>query len=149
MSTSRLASTTLAILALLPFGSSAAPADATLRVEITNLRSTQGEVGCLIFNSPDGYPETRTKAYKTLRATIEGGHALCEFKNVAPGTYAAIIGHDENRNGKVDKNFIGAPREGYAASNNVRHKMSAPGFQEASFAVPAGAVTSINVQVGY
>jgi hypothetical protein len=73
-----------------------------------------------------GYPQTHAKAYKEMHAAIDGDHAVCEFKDVTPSTYAVIVFHDENQNGKLDKNFIGVPQEGYAASNNVRHLMSAP-----------------------
>jgi uncharacterized protein (DUF2141 family) len=149
MSVSRFACATLAMLAFSPLWSNAAPTDATVRVEIASLRNTQGDVGCLIFNSPDGYPQTHAKAYKELHAAIDGDHAVCEFKDVMQGTYAVIVFHDENKNGKMDKNFLGIPQEGYVASNNVRPLMSAPEFKEASFAVPAASVTAIKLQIRY
>jgi uncharacterized protein (DUF2141 family) len=149
MSVSRFACTTLAMLAFSPLWSNAAPTDAIVRVEIASLRNAQGDVGCLIFNSPDGYPETHAKAYKEMHTAIEGDHAVCEFKDVTPGTYAVIVFHDENQNGKLDKNFLGVPQEGYAASNNVRHLMSAPEFKESSFVVSAAVVTPIKVHVRY
>lgn len=149
MSVSRFACATLVILVFSPLWSNAVPTDATVRVEISNLRNTQGDVGCLIFNSPDGYPETHAKAYKELHVAIAGDHTVCEFKDVMPGTYAAIVFHDENKNGKMDKNFLGIPQEGYVASNNVRPLISAPEFKEASFAVAAASVTSIKLQIRY
>jgi uncharacterized protein (DUF2141 family) len=149
MSVSRFASTTLAMLAISPLWSNAARTDAIVRVEVASLRNAQGDIGCLIFNSPEGYPEIHAKAYKEMHAAIDGDHAICEFKDVTPGTYALIVFHDENHNGKLDKNFMGIPQEAYAASNNVGHLMSAPEFKEASFAVPAAAVTPIKVQVRY
>ena len=149
MSVSRFACTTLALLAFSPLWSNAAPSDAIVRVEIASLRNAQGDVGCLIFNSPDGYPQTHAKAYKEMHAAIDGDHAVCEFKDVTPGTYAVIVFHDANQNGKLDKNFLGVPQEGYAASNNVRPLMSAPEFKEASFVVPGASVTAIKLQIRY
>lgn len=149
MSVFRFASTALAVLVFTPLWSNAAPTAALVHIEITSLRNAQGDVRCLIFNSKDGYPETHAKAYKEMYAAIEKGHAVCEFKDVAPGTYAVIVFHDENQNSKLDKNFMGMPQEGYATSNNVHHVMSAPEFNETSFAVPAAAVTPIKVQVRY
>jgi uncharacterized protein (DUF2141 family) len=130
-------------------GAFAEPADASIRIEVSGLRGTTGDVGCLLFGTADGYPEVHAKAYREMHASIERAGALCVFKNVAPGTYAAIVFHDENLNGKLDKNFVGMPQEGYGASNNVRPRFSAPGFAEASFVVASGAVTPMNVQVGY
>jgi uncharacterized protein (DUF2141 family) len=127
----------------------AEPTDASVRIEVSGLRGARGDVGCLLFGTADGYPEIHVKAYRELHAPIERAGAVCAFSKVAPGTYAAIVFHDENLNGKLDKNFVGMPQEGYGASNNVRPRFSAPGFLEASFVVAAGAVTPVNIQVGY
>jgi uncharacterized protein (DUF2141 family) len=43
--------------------------------------------------------------------------------------------HDENMNGKLDKNFVGAPKEGYGASNNPKKRMGPPKFDEAKFSL--------------
>jgi uncharacterized protein (DUF2141 family) len=149
MAVPRFACATLAMLALSPLWSSAAPTDANVRVEIAGLRNTKGDVGCLLFSSADGYPETHAKAYKEVHAAIDGDHAVCEFKEVMAGPYAVILWHDENKNGHLDKNFMGIPQEGYIASNNVRPLMSAPKFKDASFAVPAASVTAIKLQIRY
>jgi uncharacterized protein (DUF2141 family) len=124
-------------------------ADASVRIEVSGLRGTRGDVGCLLFGTADGYPEIHAKAYREIPAPIERAGTVCMFKDVAPGTYAAIVFHDENINGKLDKNFVDMPQEGYGASNNVRPRFSAPGFVEASFVVAAGAVTPIHIQMGY
>jgi uncharacterized protein (DUF2141 family) len=123
--------------------------DASLRIEISDIRNATGDIGCLIFNGPDGYPESHEKAHRESHVKIISGAAVCEFKNLAPGEYATIVFHDENLNGKLDKNFLGIPREGYGASNNVRPAMSAPGFKEAAFSVKAAAPTIITIKMGY
>lgn len=124
-------------------------ADAALRIEISDVRNATGDIGCLIFNGADGYPESHEKAHRESHVKIVSGTAVCEFKNLAPGEYAAIVFHDENLNGKLDKNFLGIPREGYGASNNIRPAMSAPGFKEAAFGVKAAVPTTITIKMGY
>ena len=121
----------------------------SVRVQITGIRNTNGDIGCGIFNSADGYPEETTKAYKYMRMASPGNSAICQFNDIPPGTYAIAVFHDENANGKLDKNFLGIPREGYGASNNVRPKMSAPAFKDAAFIVKAGGSTSLNIDMGY
>jgi uncharacterized protein (DUF2141 family) len=123
--------------------------DATVRLDISGVRNDKGDVGCLLFSAAEGYPEDHTKALREKHTAIAGDRAVCEFDRLAPGTYAAMVWHDENRNGKMDRNFMGIPQEGYGASNNVRPRFSAPGFKEASFVVSAGAVTRLNIQMGY
>lgn len=121
----------------------------SVRVQISGIRNTNGDIGCGIFNSADGFPEEASKAYKTLRMASPGNSAICQFNDIPPGTYAIAVFHDENANGKLDKNFLGIPREGYGASNNVRPKMSAPTFKDAAFSVKAGGSTSLNIDMGY
>jgi uncharacterized protein (DUF2141 family) len=130
-------------------GSSPNAGEETVVLDITGLRNARGDVGCLLFNQADGYPEVHAKALREIHAAIDGSRATCEFKRLAPGTYAAIVFHDENLNGHLDKNFLGVPQEGFGASNNVRPRFSAPGFQEAGFAVKAGAASVLSIQMGY
>ncbi len=127
----------------------AEPSDKTLRVEVSQLRNASGDVGCFLFNSADGYPEVHAKAFQETHVAIDANRAVCEFKNIPLGTYAVSVFHDENKNGKLDKNFMGIPKEGYAASNNERPAFSAPRFKEASFVVSADSPTTLKVQMGY
>lgn len=41
--------------------------------------------------------------------------------------------NDENRNGKIDSNFFGIPKEGVGASNNPKMKFCSPLFEDLSF----------------
>jgi uncharacterized protein (DUF2141 family) len=127
----------------------ASPNDAGVRLEVTGLRDAKGQVGCLLFATADGFPGDHAKAHGEKRATIEAGRAVCVFTEVPAGTYAAIVWHDANANGKMDKNVVGIPQEGYSASNDVRPSFSAPGFKESSFSVKAGAVTGMSIRIGY
>lgn len=136
-------------LALLAPWVHAAPSDGAVRIDIAGVRNSRGDVGCLLFNQADGYPEVHARSHRETHVPIAQDRAVCEFKDLAPGTYAAIVFHDENLSGKLDKNLLGMPQEGYGASNNVRPRFSAPGFQPASFAVTAGGVTPLTIQLGY
>jgi uncharacterized protein (DUF2141 family) len=127
----------------------AAPNDSDVRLEVSGLRDAKGRVGCLLFATADGFPSDHAKAYAEKQAVVEAGRATCVFADVPTGTYAAIVWHDENVNGKLDKNFVGIPQEGYGASNDVRPAFSAPGFKESSFAVKAGTVTRMPIRMGY
>ena len=80
---------------------------------------------------------------------IPGASAQCSFENVAPGTYAISVMHDENGNGKLDKSFIGIPTEGYGVSNNHTHAMSAPTWDESKFTVARGARLDMAISLKY
>jgi uncharacterized protein (DUF2141 family) len=49
------------------------------------------------------------------------------------GEYAIAVFVDLNGNGKMDKNFLGIPKEQYGFSNNVMGRMAAPSFEQAKF----------------
>jgi len=140
--------------------SAAAPAPATtpradegpqaeLRVVVQGVRSKQGTVRCALFNASDGFPKDRSKAVRRQTRPIdEGGTAEINLPGLAPGTYAAVVFHDENGNGKLDTNFFGMPVEGLGASNNPPPRRGPPRFDEARFTLPA-AGTTLTVQVNY
>jgi uncharacterized protein (DUF2141 family) len=64
---------------------------------------------------------------------------------VEAGAYAISIFQDENRNGELDSNFIGIPKEPYGFSNNLK-KMRPPSFEEALFEYEANEVVEINLK---
>jgi uncharacterized protein (DUF2141 family) len=59
------------------------------------------------------------------------------FADLPSGVYAVSAFHDENMNEKLDKNFVGVPKEGYGASNNPKKKMGPPTFDETKFELGA------------
>lgn len=61
---------------------------------------------------------------------------------VPPGVWAAQAFHDENRNGKIDRNLLGIPTEGLGFSNDAPFRFGPPKFADAAFklAAPAGRI---------
>jgi uncharacterized protein (DUF2141 family) len=137
-----------AILALLlcsPFPSLAAQTKdtGTLTVRITGARNTKGKIGITLFQNAQGFPEDPSKAIQQQSVEIDPNtmSGQVTFKNVRQGTFAVSVLHDENGNGKMDKNFVGMPKEGYGASNNPKKKKRAPTFDEAKFSLNASEQT--------
>jgi uncharacterized protein (DUF2141 family) len=100
---------------------------------VVNLRNSTGQVICTLFNSPMAFPTDSTKALRQIAVPIKDNAAVCSFSGLAPGKYALVAFHDENSNGKFDRNWLGLPKEGYAFSNNVRPVFSPPSFKAAAF----------------
>jgi uncharacterized protein (DUF2141 family) len=105
-----------------------------LEVRISNVRSNNGMVRCLLFAGPDGFPTRPERAMAQMRVAPRGGAAQCVFERVPRGTYAVAIHHDENNNGRVDIGFFG-PTEPLAASRNARGFLGPPSFDAARFSV--------------
>ena len=106
-----------------------AQAVSNLTVHVTGIRNAKGRIGFALYR--DGNLVENQQADidpKTLTATIV-------FKKIPQGVYTVQLLHDENMNGKMDKNFFGMPLEGYGMSNNPGKRMSKPGFDETNFQI--------------
>ena len=143
MRPARLFTTGLLVSALLMLSgtqaTSAPGAGGTTRliVDVTGFRNANGKVDALLFVRPDGFPDKDSKAFDKDEVPIDPKtmSAQIVFKDVPRGFAAVTILHDENLNRKMDKNFIGIPKEGYGTSNNPKKAKHNPRWDEANFAV--------------
>ena len=110
---------------------------ATVRVDVTGLRSTTGEVRCAMFRNRSGFPRSPEQAELRVAAAIRAGTATCVFEDVKPGPAAISVIHDANNNKKLDFKFGFIPREGLGWSNNPEVRLRPPSFDAARFDVNA------------
>jgi uncharacterized protein (DUF2141 family) len=105
------------------------PATATLKIK----------VGVTLFQDANGFPDNTSNAIRQQAVDIDPNTLTAQviFSDVPQGIYAVSVLHDENLNGKLDKNFMGIPKEGYGPSNNPAKKRRAPTFDEAKFSLDA------------
>ena len=118
-----------------------------LIVKVTMVKSTQGEVGCALFSSANGFP-TENVAFPTKWQASSTDGVVCRFTDIKPGPYAVAVSHDLNGNRRTDTNFLGIPKEDWGISNNVRPNLRAPTFDEARFDVGATGVTTLEIKLG-
>ena len=125
-------------------GTAAAPAVLTVRV--ADLRNRKGQVRLGVFDRPAGFPTERGAAllWRSVPANADDRSFAVELP---PGRYAVVVLHDENANKKVDRNFIGIPKEGYGVTNNPKPAARAATYREAAFDLPpAGAEMRVSIQ---
>ena len=121
-----------------------------LRVTIEGIRSVRGTVLIGLYDSPESFEKAVEASGKqgflidpdrfgavALRANAAMKSAVV-FSNLEPGRYAAVAFHDENGNGKLDKNFLGVPAEPYGFSNNAEGFLSPPSFDDAAMVLGDG-----------
>jgi uncharacterized protein (DUF2141 family) len=125
------------------------PNSVTLTVHIVNARNANGVVRVALFQSAEGFPADASKALRTGPAMIDRQTLTAQavFTGIPQGTYAVMVFHDENGNGKLDKNMVGIPKEGYGASNNSAKKMRAPTFDEAKLSLASD--QSVEIKLMY
>lgn len=108
-----------------------AAAAGTLVVDVTNVRNAEGVVHidvCTqdIFLKDDcRYVASAPAKVGTTSVTVHG---------LPAGAYAIQAYHDENRNDKVDRNFLGMPKEGIGFSRDAKIRLGPPKWDEAMFA---------------
>ena len=118
-----------------------------MRITVDGIHSAHGTVLIGLYDSPASFGKAVEASAKegflidpdrfaavALRANAALKSAVV-FSNVQPGRYAAIAFHDENGNGKLDKNFLGVPTEPYGFSNNVQGFLGPPTFDDAAMAL--------------
>lgn len=74
-------------------------------------------------------------------ASIQGNHALCQFVDLKPGTYAVGAFQDENLNGRLDRTWTGGAAEPWCVSRETRGLFGPPSFDSASFRLAEGTVS--------
>jgi uncharacterized protein (DUF2141 family) len=90
-----------------------------LSVTVTGIKSTKGQLIACLWTEKSGFPTcAKNKSAVKRKLAISGGTMAVSFPNVAPGTYAITVEHDEDGDGKLKTNFIGMPKEGVGVSNN-------------------------------
>jgi len=117
-----------------PHPSTANPsAGCTLRLHVDGLRNSTGVVGSIIFRSRDGWPEDKDKSFRHGPTPIAPGQrqATVIWEHLPAGDYGVAVIHDENQNARLDRNFIGIPKEGFGFANNPHVALSAPPFEAA------------------
>ena len=95
--------------------------------------SAVGNLGVLVFNNSKGWPEDRAAALKDIAVPAEKGTQTLKISNLSPGNYAVALIHDLNQNHKLDKNWIGKPKEQWGMSNNPHATIKAPPIEKAMF----------------
>lgn len=106
-----------------------------LIIIIRELKSTDGQIGILVFNKEDGFPSDREKAVRDVLLPIKNGVLQHTFSGLPFGEYAVAVMHDENENNELDTNFFGVPKEGNGVSNNVVNPLGPPKFKKAVFSL--------------
>lgn len=118
-----------------------------LTVHIDELRNSRGRVAVALFDSAKHFPE-QEHALQGQVSEIAGKRASVTFRGLKAGGYAVAVLHDENRNNKMDFNFVGMPLEGYGFSRDAAVVFGPPSFESAVVRVVA-ARSKIRVKSRY
>jgi uncharacterized protein (DUF2141 family) len=124
----------------------APPPAADLSVSLAGLRSGKGVVRMCLTQAAARFMECKESGAATLNVPAARA-ARMALPHLKPGTYALLVIHDENGNGKLDMT-LGIPREGFGFSNNPTIHMRPPRAEEVRFNLAPGA-SAQTVQMHY
>lgn len=100
----------------------------TLKVEVSNF---ENKAGTKVWVSVFSEKEFLEKSIQTKSVIISGNKVIVEF-DLPSGEYAVSTYQDINSNGKLDRYFIGKPKEPYGFSNNVK-PFGPPSYKDCKF----------------
>jgi len=98
-------------------------------VTATGFRNGTGLCRLLVYAGSKGFPDSPDHAVVVSSGPINDKTARFTFMAM-PGNYAISVLHDENRNERLDKTWVGKPKEGIGVSNNPKIRFGPPSFQE-------------------
>jgi uncharacterized protein (DUF2141 family) len=105
----------------------------TLIVQVDGFVSREGSLRFALFNGPEGFPSKPEAAIRRVVFPVQGQVETARFEGVPFGSCAVSVLHDLNGNGRLDRNFLGIPREPIAVSNNPRLRFGPPRYEAARF----------------
>ena len=115
----------------------AASLPSSLDLDVTGLRSGKGNVLICLTANAKAFPDcSKDVAARQLTVSARSAQGV-RFANLAPGTYAVSLIHDENANGKLDTSLM-IPREGFGFSRNPAIGFGPPKFTAARFEIGSG-----------
>jgi uncharacterized protein (DUF2141 family) len=125
---------------LLALGATSSPAEpkGEIRVKVVGLASDAGELRFGLYNRKETFATSDGTIVKGARP-IRNQQAEFVIPDLPYGTYALIVGHDVNRDGKVSRNPFSAELKGI--SNYTAKVLSFPDFDKARFQLDAPRIT--------
>jgi len=104
---------------------------ADLIIVIEGVKNSSGHILAAIYGDESTFLDT-TNAKTLLRENAASTVRLVAH-DLPAGSYAVSAIHDENDNGKLDRNFMNIPTEGFGFSNDALGNAGPPKFEQARF----------------
>jgi uncharacterized protein (DUF2141 family) len=103
-------------------------------LEVSELRGRTGDLMVAVFDDPGKFPDKAPLITKIVPVVKEDKVIFIDL-NLPQGNYAVSTYLDQNRNGKLDANFLGIPKELFGFSNNPRILTGPPSYQDCEIKV--------------
>ena len=122
---------------------------AKLILNVENVKPAEKSVIYIgIYDNKDSFAIQGKEVFGKQVKVKDQSSLTVSFEDLPAGTYAIAVFHDSNNNGKLDKNWLGVPTEGYGFSN-ATGTLGPPDFQDAIVNLKKGYITELNIKLKY
>jgi|SRR5690554_1752826 len=115
-----------------------------LTIRIENIETLEGDIRIGVFNTSDKFL-TQGSTFKNYKIAVKNAVETIIIDDLPKGEYAFLLYHDKNADGKMNRNFLGIPKEPFGFSNNVKPKFSMPTFEECKFLLDENLELQVNL----
>ena len=116
-------------------------------------QTKEGVLSLAVYDNAEAYNYSVKGEKRSEEGVFSGIETFIKLKdshefviNLPEGVYAIALFVDANKNLKIDKNFLGIPKEQFGFSNNAMGKLSAPSFEQAKFKVEGNTLQNIKLK---
>lgn len=115
----------------------------TLTIVIEDIREASGTIQVQVHAGKEQFNGEGSVA-QFMEPAVTGSITLVA-EALPPGEYAIRIMHDVNGNDELDTNFVGAPTEPFAFSNNARAMFGPAAWEDARFTLKGEVTQAISL----
>ncbi len=112
----------------------------SFKLIIKGIDKAEGEIRIAMFNSKEKYTKDPVHA---IVLPVDSIAVIWEQESLPFGEYAIAVYHDKNKNGKLDTNLLGIPKEDYGFSNNARGRFGPASWKDSKFLVNEVSVSEV------
>ena len=122
------------IFLLLSLGSFPALAQNELSVCVHGVPESKGKISVAVYNEAEGFLKFE-RVFKCDSTAAKKGMTNIAISGLPEGEYALAVFYDANGNDKLDKNWLGIPKEKVAFSKGKMRTFGPPSYDECVFEV--------------
>ncbi len=102
-----------------------------INIRVEGIKTLQGQLVVALFNTREDF--LKKDFWSRTYPIAQTGEMNISIRDIPQGAYAISLFQDKNKNGAIDTNFVGIPKEPFGFSNNPKIRFGPPTFEEAQF----------------
>ena len=106
----------------------------SITVDIPNVPAAEGKISVALYSDAGSFLKFES-VFASASSEARKGGTKVTLKDIPNGEYAIALFYDKNNNNKLDKNWMGIPKEKVAFSNAKMKLFGPPSYKECAFTI--------------